>query len=66
MIIRIMTTAIDKKNEKRLLIDRACSFDTRIEKKEEEKFTRHSELKYKIAKIWKMRKVEAIAVIIGA
>ena len=31
------TTAIDKKNRKCILVDPACPFDTRIEKKEEEK-----------------------------
>ena len=30
-------TAIDKKNRKFILIDPACPFDTRIEKKKEEK-----------------------------
>ena len=59
-------TVIDKKSKKCLLIDRACSFDTRIQKKEEEKCTNYSELKYEIAKIWKMRKVEVIPVVIGA
>ena len=59
-------TFIDKKSKKCLLIDPACSFDTRIQKKEEEKCTNYSELKYEIAKIWKMRKVEVIPVVIGA
>ena len=35
-------------------------------KKEEEKCTNYSELKYEIAKIWKTRKVEVIPVVIGA
>ena len=59
-------TVIDKKSTKCLLIDPACPFDTRIEKKEEQKCTNYSELKYEIAKIWKMRKVEVIPVVIGA
>ena len=58
-------TVIDKKSKK-LLIDPTYSFDTPIEKKEEEKCTNYSELKYEIAKIWKMRKVEVIPVVIGA
>ena len=41
------------------------SFDTRIEKKGEEKFTNYIELKYEIAKICKLRKVEVIPVVIG-
>ena len=44
-------TAIDKESKKRLLIDLACPFETRIEKKEEKKCTNYSELKYEIAKI---------------
>ena len=59
-------TVIDKKSKKCLLIDPACPFDTRIEKKEEEKCTNYSELKYETAKVWKMRKVEVIPVVIGA
>ena len=46
-------TFIDKKSKKCLLIDPACSFDTRIQKKEEEKCTNYSELKYEIAKYGK-------------
>ena len=58
-------TVIDKKSKNCLLIDPACPFDTRIERKEE-KCTAHSELKHEIAKIWKMRKVEVIPVVTGA
>ena len=43
-----------------------CPFDTRIERKEEKKCTNYSELKYEITKISKMRKVEAVRVVIGA
>ena len=57
---------IDKKNKKCILIDPACPFDTLIENKEEEKCKNYSELKYKIAKIWKMIKVEVTPVVIGA
>ena len=59
-------TVIGKKSRKCLLIDPACPFDTCIEKKEEEKCTKYSELKYEIEKIWKMRKVEVILVVKGA
>ena len=59
-------TAVDKKSKKYLLIDPACPFDTHIEKKEEEKCTNYSELKYEIAKILKMRKVEVIPVVTEA
>ena len=56
---------IDKKNKKCILIDPACTFDTRIEKKEEEKCTNYSQLKYEIAKTWKIRNAEVIPVVIG-
>ena len=59
-------TVIDKKSKKFLLIDSTCPFDTRIEKKKEEKCKNYSDLKYEITKIWKMRKVEVIPVVIGA
>ena len=39
------------------MIDHALPFDARVEKKEEEKCTNYSELKYEITKICKMRKV---------
>ena len=44
-------TVIDKKSKKCLLIDIACLFDTRIERREEEKCAIYSELMYEIAKI---------------
>ena len=59
-------TVIDKKSKKCLLIDHPCLFDTRNEKKKEEKCTNYSEVKYEIAKNWKMRKVEVIPVVIVA
>ena len=59
-------TAIEKKSKKYLLIDLACPFDTRIEKKVEEKCTNYIELKYEISRTSKMRKVEVIPVVIGA
>ena len=59
-------TVIENKSKKCILIYPACPFDTSIEKKEEEKCTNYSELKYEIAKIWKMRKIEVISVLIGA
>ena len=48
-------TVIDMKSKKCILI-----------KREEKKCTNYSELRYKIAKIWKMIKAEVILVVIGA
>ena len=53
----------DNKSQRCPLIDPSCPFDTHIEKKEEEKCMNYSALKYKIAKIWKMRKVKVILVV---
>ena len=47
-------TVIDKQAKKCQLIDPSCPFDTRIDKKEEEKCVNYNELKYEIAKMWKM------------
>ena len=49
-----------------MLIDQACPFDTRIEKKEEEKCINYCDLKYEIARMWRMKDVEVISVVIGA
>ena len=59
-------TVVEKKDKICKLIDPSCPFDTRIEKKEEEKCTNYSDLKYEIARIWKMKKVDVIPVVIGA
>ena len=63
---RLDITLIDKKSKKCLVIDPAFPFDTRIEKKKEEKCANYIELKYETAKIWKMRKIQVISVVIGA
>ena len=47
------------------MTDTACPFDTRIERKEEEKCINYRELEYEMARIWKMRKI-AIPAVIGA
>ena len=59
-------TVIDKKCKKCILIDPTYPFDTRTEKKYQENWTNYSARKYEIAKIWKMRKVEVISIVIGA
>ena len=43
----------------------SCPFDTRIEKKEEERCNNYCELKYEIARMWRMKDVEVIPVVIG-
>jgi len=59
-------TVIEKNSKKCLLIDPACPFDTRIERKEEEKCNNYCDLKYEIARMWRMKEVEVIPVVVGA
>ena len=61
----IQTEKTLKNNRTDILIDAACSFDTRIKREEEDKFKNYSEMNYEIARIWKMRKVEVIPAVIG-
>ena len=46
----------------------ACPFDTRIEKKEKEKFEHYTDLKYELFKVWntEVNKVYIIPIVIGA
>ena len=48
-------TAIDKKSKGCQLIDPSCPFDSRIEKKEEEKCINYNQLKYEFATIQKTK-----------
>ena len=59
-------TVIEKKTKRYLLIDLACPFGTRIKKKEEEKCSNYCDLKYEIARMWRMKDVEVIPVVIGS
>ena len=56
---------VEKKGLSCKFIDPFCPFNIRIEKTEE-KCTNYSDLKYEIARIWKMKKVDVIPVVIGA
>ena len=59
---------IEKKSKTCYIIDVACPFDTRIEKKEMEKKDAYCDLKYEIFKVYKgeINKVFIIPIIIGA
>ena len=43
-----------------------CPFDSRIAVKEEEKLSNYNELKYELARIWSMKKVTIVPIVIGA
>ena len=56
-----------KKSEKECcIIEVACPFDTRIKAKEMEKIERYQDLKREVKKLWKLKKVNVIPIIIGA
>ena len=59
-------TVVDKVNRTCLLIDPSCPFDIRIEKKEDEKERNYNALQFELKRIWKLKKVKVIPVIIGA
>ena len=49
-----------------IIIDPSCPFDSRIFVKEEEKLSNYEELKYELARIWIMKKVTIVPIVIGA
>ena len=57
---------IDKKKQKRIIIDIAIPADVRVEEKEKEKVRKYNDLKKEIRRLWKLRNVEIIPVLIGA
>ena len=59
---------LDKKQRICYIIDVACPFDTRVEKKEKEKFEYYTDLKYERLKVWntEVTKVYIIPIVIGA
>ena len=59
-------TVIDKVNKTCLIIDPLCPVDSRIVVKEEEKLSNYDELKYELARIWSMKKVTIVPIVIGA
>ena len=57
---------IDKRDKKCKIIDVACPFDGRISKKEREKIEYYQDLKREIKRLWDIREVIIIPIIIGA
>ena len=49
-----------------MLIDISCPFDTRIERKEKEKIEVYQDLKREIKRLWNVREVKIVPIIIGA
>ena len=57
---------IDKKEQKGIVIDIAVPADVRVEEKEKEKVEKYQDLKRGIRRLWKLRNVEIVPVVIGA
>ena len=57
---------IDKKEQKGIVIDIAVPADVRVEEKEKEKVEKYKDLKRGIRRLWKLRNVEIVPVVIGA
>ena len=56
---------IDKKEQKGI-IDIAVPADVRVNEKEKEKVEKYQDLKREIRRLWKLRNVEIVSVVIGA
>ena len=56
---------IDKKEQKGIIIDIAVPADVRVEAKEKEKVEKYQDLKREIRRLWKLRNVEIVPVVIG-
>ena len=48
-----------------LIIDVACLFDTRVKDKEKEKIENYQDLKRELKRIWKLRTVTIVPIMIG-
>ena len=57
---------IDKKERKGLIIDIAVPADVRVEEKGREKVEKYQDLKREIGRLWNLKKVEVVPVVIGA
>ena len=57
---------VDKQRGECHIIDVACSFDTQVKEKKQEKVERFHKLKREIGKLWQYKKVVVIPIIIGA
>ena len=66
IIIIIIIIISDKKEQKGIIIDIAVPADVRVEEKEKEKVEKYQDLKREVRRLWKLRNVEIVPVVIGA
>ena len=57
---------IDKKDRKGIIIDIAVPTDVRVGEKETEKVEKYHDLKREIGRLWRLKIVEVIPLVIGA
>ena len=57
---------VDKKEHKGLIIDIAVPADVNVGEKEKEKVEKYQDLKREIARLWKLKRVEVVPIVIGA
>ena len=57
---------VEKSSRKALIIDIASSGDQKVGEKENEKIEKYQDLKREIMKLWNLRRVEVIPVVVGA
>ena len=57
---------IDKKERKGIIIDIALPADVRVGEKEKEKVGKNQDLKREIERLWKLKVVGVVSVVIGA
>ena len=57
---------IDSLQRRGWIIDVAISGDSRVTKKEEEKVNKYQDLRLEIVRLWKLKKVDIIPVVVGA
>jgi hypothetical protein len=59
-------TMVLKKEERAFLIDFSVPFDYRIEAKTQEKVEKYDDLCFEVKRLWKLKRVETVPIIIGA
>ena len=57
---------IDKKKQKGIIIYIAVPADVQVEEKEKEKVEKYQDLKKEVRRLWKLRNVEIVSVVLGA
>ena len=63
---RILDIVIVEKRERICEIDVAVSDDSRVDAKEQEKVEKYQELQWEVARMWKMKRVKVIPVVVLA